>query len=53
MARTLEAVRQLRGIANTEVQIPNAELAVVHGSGYSLGSRAAAATAVLQRGDAA
>lgn len=52
MIRMLEAVRQLTGAAAPEVQIANAEFAVVHGSGMSMGTRAAGATAVLQRGDA-
>lgn len=52
MTRMLEAVRQLRGDAAPQVQIKDAEFAVVHGSGFSLGSRAMGATAILQRGDA-
>lgn len=52
MARMLEAVRQLKGVAAPPVQITNAEFAVVHGSGMSMGTRAAGATAILQRGDA-
>lgn len=52
MTRMLEAVRQLRGEAAPQVQIKDAEFAVVHGSGFSLGARAMGATAILQRGDA-
>lgn len=52
MVRMIEAVRQLRGLAAPEVQIADAEFAVVHGSGYSLGTRAAGATAILRRGEA-
>lgn len=52
MVRMLEAVRQLRGVATPAVQVPDAEFAVVHGSGMSMGTRAAGATAILQRGDA-
>ncbi|GAA2011322.1 thiolase C-terminal domain-containing protein [Microbacterium ulmi] len=52
MARMLEAVRQLRGEARPAVQVRDAEFAVVHGSGMSMGTRAAGATAILQRGDA-
>lgn len=53
MIRMIEAVRQLRGEAHPRLQIPHAEFALVHGSGHSLGSRAAVSTAILQRGDAA
>jgi acetyl-CoA C-acetyltransferase len=53
MVRMVEAIRQLTGRAAPETQIADAEFAVVHGSGYSLGTRAAGATAILQRGDAA
>ena len=49
MVRTIEAVRQLRGEAHPELQVPSCELAVVHGSGFSLGSRAMSATSVLVR----
>lgn len=53
MVRMIEAVRQLRGRAAPEVQIADPEFAVVHGSGFSLGTRASGATAVLQKGEAA
>jgi len=49
MIRTIEAVRQLRGEAHPELQVPSCELAVVHGTGFSLGSRAMSATSVLVR----
>jgi acetyl-CoA C-acetyltransferase len=49
MIRTIEAVRQLRGEAHPQLQVPACELAVVHGSGLSLGSRSMAATSVLVR----
>ena len=52
MVRMVEAIRQLSDRAAPEVQIKDAEFAVVHGSGYSLGTRAAGATAILQRGEA-
>ena len=51
MIRAIEAVRQLRGEAHPELQVPDCEFALVHGSGFSLGSRASAATAILCRGD--
>lgn len=53
MVRLMEAVRQLRATATAEVQVPDCEVAVVHGSGFSLGSIAAASTAVLMRSDVA
>ena len=49
MIRTIEAVRQLRGEAHPELQVPSCELAVVHGSGFSLGARAMSATSILAR----
>jgi acetyl-CoA C-acetyltransferase len=49
MIRTIEAVRQLRGEAHPDLQVPSCELAVVHGSGLSLGARSMAATSVLVR----
>jgi acetyl-CoA C-acetyltransferase len=49
MIRTIEAVRQLRGEAHRELQVPSCELAVVHGSGLSLGARSMSATSVLVR----
>lgn len=52
MTKTIEAVRQLRGEANTAVQVPNCRLAVVHGTGGSLGLKAGVATVVLEAADA-
>ena len=49
MIRTIEAVRQLRGEAHPELQVPSCEIAVVHGSGFSLGSRAMSSTSILAR----
>lgn len=49
MIRTIEAVRQLRGEAHPELQVPSCEVAVVHGSGFSLGARAMSATSILVR----
>lgn len=49
MIRTIEAVRQLRGEAHPELQVPSCEVAVVHGSGFSLGTRAMSATSLLVR----
>jgi acetyl-CoA C-acetyltransferase len=47
MTKIIEAVRQLRGEALAPVQVPDCELALVHGTGGSLGSRSGAATLVL------
>jgi acetyl-CoA C-acetyltransferase len=47
MSKIVEAVRQLRGEAAPQVQVPNCGLALVHGSGGRLGSRHAGATAIL------
>ncbi|TMR06608.1 thiolase domain-containing protein [Actinomadura soli] len=52
MARMIEAVRQLRGEAAAEVQVPDCRLAVVHGSGGRLATRSSAATLILGREDA-
>jgi acetyl-CoA C-acetyltransferase len=49
MTKILEAVRQLRGEAHPKVQVPNCDLAVVHGTGGLLGVRHAASTAILER----
>lgn len=49
MTKVIEAVRQLRGEANPEVQVPNAEIALAHGTGGYLSTRHASATAILGR----
>jgi len=49
MTKIIEAVRQLRGEAHPKVQVPNCDLALVHGTGGLLGVRHAASTAVLER----
>ncbi|MEO5902018.1 MAG: thiolase domain-containing protein, partial [Ilumatobacteraceae bacterium] len=49
MTKVIEAVRQLRGEANPEVQVPNCELALAHGTGGSLGTRMGSATLILGR----
>ncbi|WP_435073540.1 thiolase domain-containing protein [Halorubrum sp. HHNYT27] len=46
MTKVIEAVRQLRGEANPEVQV-DADLALAHGTGGSIGTRHGAATVVL------
>jgi acetyl-CoA C-acetyltransferase len=49
MIRLLEAVRQLRGEAHPQVQVPDCRLALVHGTGGQLGTRMASVTAILER----
>jgi len=49
MTKVIEAVRQLRGEANPEVQVPDADVAIAHGTGGYLGTRHAGSTAVLGR----
>jgi acetyl-CoA C-acetyltransferase len=52
MMKVLEGVRQMRGDAAPEVQVPNCDLALVHGTGGSLGTRMASATLILGTEDA-
>jgi acetyl-CoA C-acetyltransferase len=52
LVRTVEAVRQLRGEAAPPVQVPDCELALVHGTGGRIGTRTGGATMVLARGAA-
>ncbi|WP_284739905.1 thiolase domain-containing protein [Amycolatopsis sp. RTGN1] len=52
MVRTVEAVRQLRGEATPEVQVPGARIGLVQAHGGSLGFRTAAATLLLGTEDA-
>jgi acetyl-CoA C-acetyltransferase len=49
MTKIIEAVRQLRGEAHPKVQVPNCDLALVHGTGGMLGIRHGASTAILER----
>jgi acetyl-CoA C-acetyltransferase len=51
MVKIIEAVRQLRGEAQPEVQVKDCELALAHGTGGGI-SRLCSATLVLGRGDA-
>ena len=48
MTKVIEAVRQLRGETNPEVQV-DADVALAHGTGGNLGTRHGAATLVLGR----
>jgi acetyl-CoA C-acetyltransferase len=52
MMKVLEAVRQLRGEAHPAVQVPNCRIALVHGTGGSLGTRMGSATVILGAEDA-
>ena len=52
MSKLTEAVRQMRGEAHPEVQVPNCNLALVHGTGGSLGTRMASSTVILGSEDA-
>jgi acetyl-CoA C-acetyltransferase len=49
MPKIIEAVRQLRGEAHSAVQVPDCEIALVHGTGGRLGTRAGSVTLVLGR----
>ncbi|MEU1275471.1 thiolase domain-containing protein [Streptomyces sp. NPDC005799] len=51
MTRTIEAVRQLRGEAAPAVQIPDCDVALVHGTGGWLGTRMGSATLILGQED--
>jgi acetyl-CoA C-acetyltransferase len=52
MMKVLEGVRQVRGEAHPEVQVADCQLALVHGTGGSLGTRMASATLILGVEDA-
>jgi acetyl-CoA C-acetyltransferase len=52
ITKVIEAVRQLRGEASPEVQVPDCELALAHGTGGSLGHRHGSATVILGTEDA-
>jgi len=49
MTKIIEAVRQLRGQAHPNVQVPNLEFALANGIGGFLGSRHGAATLIMKR----
>jgi acetyl-CoA C-acetyltransferase len=49
MTKLIEAVRQLRGEALPQVQVPNLSLALAHGTGGQLGSRHGSSTVILER----
>jgi acetyl-CoA C-acetyltransferase len=49
MPKIIEAVRQLRGAAAAAVRVPDCDIALVHGTGGRLGTRAGSATLILGR----
>jgi acetyl-CoA C-acetyltransferase len=49
MTKVIEAVRQLRGEAHPQVQVPDCEIALAQGNGGNLGMRSGAATLILGR----
>ena len=52
MTKVIEAVRQIRGEAHPEVQVPDCQLALAHGTGGSLATRMGSATVILGQEDA-
>jgi len=49
MTKVIEAVRQLRGEANSALQVPDCGIALVQGTGGNIGSRMGSATLILGR----
>jgi acetyl-CoA C-acetyltransferase len=47
MTKMLEAVRQLRGEAAPDLQVPGCEVAIAHATGGRIGARVCSATLVL------
>ena len=52
MMKVLEAVRQMEGRAHPEVQVKDCQIALVHGTGGSLGTRMGSSTLILGQEDA-
>jgi acetyl-CoA C-acetyltransferase len=52
MTKVIEAVRQIRGEANPDVQVHDCQLALAHGTGGSLANRMGSATLILGQEDA-
>lgn len=52
MTKIIEAVRQLRGEATPEVQVPDCRLALAHGTGGAMSTRMMSATLILGVPDA-
>jgi acetyl-CoA C-acetyltransferase len=51
MTKVIEAVRQLRGEAHPQLQVPDCEIALAHGTGGSLATRMGSATLIFGRED--
>jgi len=51
ITKVIEAVRQLRGEAHPEVQVPDPQIALVHGTGGSLATRMGSVTLILGQED--
>ncbi len=51
ITKVIEAVRQLRGEAHPQVQVPDCQIALAHGTGGSLGTRMGSATLILGQED--
>lgn len=49
IVKIIEAVRQLRGEAQPQVQVKNCDIALAHGTGGGLASRHGSATLILER----
>ena len=49
MTKIIEAVRQLRGEAHPELQVPNCNLALAQGTGGSARPRHGSATLIMER----
>jgi acetyl-CoA C-acetyltransferase len=52
MTKVIEAVRQIRGEANSPVQVPDCQLALAHGTGGTIGARHGSGTIILGQPDA-
>jgi len=52
MTKMVEAVRQIRGEAHAEVQVPSCDIALAHGTGGALSNRMGSATLILGAPDA-
>jgi len=52
MTKVIEAVRQLRGEAHENVQVPDCTIALAHGTGGQMATRHGSATVILGRNDA-
>jgi acetyl-CoA C-acetyltransferase len=52
VTKVIEAVRQLRGEAFTEVQVPDCQIALAHGTGGQIGTRMGSSTLIMGKADA-